>query len=100
MANNLFDNIGLHIQDLVSGFAGGTVNALFFQRSQPAAAVASVLGGALTANYMAVAAAHLTGTDEGVAGFIVGVTAMAICQGLFSVVQSWIARFKANKADV
>ena len=78
MTNDFFTFLGIKIPDLVSGFGGGVVNALFFQRAKPIDALASVIGGAITANYLAPVAAHLSGTDEGVAGFIVGVTAMAI----------------------
>ena len=101
MPGDFFSALGIKIPDLVSGFGGGVVNALFFQRAKPLDALASVIGGAITANYLAPVAAHLSGTDEGVAGFIVGVTAMAICQGLFAVVNGWMNRLKANKeADV
>lgn len=95
---------GIRVPDVVSGLGGGVVNALFFQRAQPMDAVASVIGGAITANYMAGLLAsgigHIIGTepDRGVAGFIVGVTAMAICQGLLVSVRGWIKRFQFGKS--
>jgi hypothetical protein len=89
---DIFAWLGIRIPDLVAGFMGGVVNALFFSKGRPIDVVASLVGGALTANYLTTPVAHIGGLDEGVAGFIVGVTAMAICQSLFSVANSWTAR--------
>lgn len=75
------------------------VNALFFQRTNPGAAIASVLGGAITANYLAQTASHVASIDTGVAGFVVGMTAMAICQGLLNIVQTWLKRFTTKASD-
>lgn len=101
MANpDLLTSLGIRVPDLVSGFGGGVVNALFFQRGKPVDVIASMLGGAITANYLASTVSHIIGTDIGVSGFVVGVTAMAICQGLLSVVPGWFKRFQSgNKPD-
>lgn len=98
--NELFSAVGIKIPDLVSGFGGGIVNALFFQRTKPMDAIASTIGGAITANYLAgifvSGIEHLIGqsVDRGVAGFIVGITAMAICQGILASMRGWINRFQ------
>lgn len=97
-SGDLLAAIGIKIPDLVAGFAGGVVNALFFQRGKPLDVVASLIGGAVTANYMTSAVSKITGTDTGVAGFIVGVTAMAICQGLFAAVQSRMKKVETPDA--
>lgn len=81
-----WQGLGISLPLLVAGFAGGMVNALFFKRTDPSAFVASLVGGALTANYLGPLAATAIGryieTGAGAPAFIVGVTAMAICQGL------------------
>lgn len=97
MAPDFLATIGIRIPDLVAGFAGGVVNALFFQRGRPLDAVASLIGGAITANYMTASVSHIAGIDMGVSGFVVGVTAMRICQGLFNIVQNRMG--KIGKSD-
>jgi hypothetical protein len=94
---DLFVSIGIKTQDLVAGLAGGIVNAFVFQRSNPLAIVGSVVVGALTASYLTEPAGHITGTTGGATAFIVGLGAMAICQGILS----WIAKWKPKGgADV
>lgn len=94
------ESVGVRLSDLVAGFGGGVVNALFFQRTSPGGALASVIGGAITANFLTGLAVDIVGQhlQPGVAGFIVGMTAMAICQGLFVVVNNWIKRL-TGKVD-
>lgn len=98
--SDFLTQIGIRVPDLVSGFGGGVVNALFFQRGKPVDVVASVVGGAITANYLAETVSKIAGTELGVSGFIVGVTAMAICQGILSVVKAWMSKFQAEQGDV
>lgn len=86
---DLLAQLGIKVPDIVSGIAGGMVNALVFQRSSPWAAVASVLVGGLTSNYLAEPAASKLGLSVGPAGFIIGLTAMVICQGVMAGVQRW-----------
>lgn len=89
---DLFAWLGIRVPDLLAGFMGGVVNALFFVKGRPIDVVASLVGGAITANYLTSAVAHVAGLDQGVAGFVVGVTAMAICQSFFSVASAWTSR--------
>lgn len=81
--------IGIRAQDLIAGMAGGIVNAFVFQRSNPVAIIGSVVVGALTAAYLTEPATKLTGTTGGATGFIVGMGAMAICQGIMSQIAKW-----------
>lgn len=94
----IFAWLGIKLPDLVAGFMGGVVNALFFVKGRPIDVISSLVGGALTANYMTASVSHTLGLDVGVAGFVVGVTAMAICQSMFSVASSWTTRMTTTKA--
>lgn len=84
------EDLGLNAKLLVAGFAGGVVHALVFKQAEPAAVVGSVITGTLTANFLAPVVSHYTGgwIDGGGCAFIVGLTAMVICQGLVSIVTS------------
>lgn len=82
---------GIKIPDLVSGIAGGMVNAMLFQRTTPGAAVASVVAGGLTSMYLAEPMAKQFGLTVGPSGFIIGLTAMVVCQGLMAGAQKWAA---------
>lgn len=81
--------LGIKMPDMVAGFAGGIVNTFVFKRSNPAAIIGSMIVGALTANYLSESAAHYTGTSGGAAAFIVGLSGMAICQGIVEGVKKW-----------
>ena len=82
-------SIGIKLQDLVAGLAGGIVNAFVFQRSNPVAIVGSVIVGALTASYLTEPAGRITGTSGGATAFIVGLGAMAICQAILGAIAKW-----------
>jgi hypothetical protein len=97
--SDFLTSIGIKIPDLAAGFGGGVVNALFFKRGKPMDVVASVVGGAITANFLAQSVGRLCGTDVGVSGFIVGVTAMAICQGLLGAVKSKMQKLAEKPPD-
>lgn len=86
---DLFVSIGIKMQDLIAGLAGGVVNAFVFQRSNPVAIVGSVIVGALTAAYLTEPAGRITGTSGGATAFIVGLGAMAICQGIMGQIAKW-----------
>jgi uncharacterized membrane protein YeaQ/YmgE (transglycosylase-associated protein family) len=86
-----FTKLGIEVADLIAGLCGGMVNALVFQKSSPWGALASVVVGALTAAYLAASMATQFNVRQGPAGFIVGLTAMAICQGLMNAAQKWAA---------
>jgi predicted MFS family arabinose efflux permease len=83
------EDLGLNALRLTAGFAGGVVHALIFKQKEAGAVVGSILTGTLTANYLGDAAAHYIGTWIGAGGsaFVVGVTAMAICQQMITVVR-------------
>lgn len=81
--------LGIKMPDMVAGFAGGIVNTFVFKRSNPISIIGSMIVGALTANYLSEAAAHYTGTSGGAASFIVGLTGMAVCQGIVDSVKKW-----------
>lgn len=81
--------LGIRIQALVAGFAGGVVNAFVFKRSQPIAIVGSIVVGGFTANYLSESFVNYFGTSPGAAAFGVGVCGMAICQGLVNAATSW-----------
>lgn len=98
MIDPLID-LGVKTQDLVAGLAGGIVNAFVFQRGSPVAIVGSVVVGALTAAYLTDPAAKLTGTTGGATAFIVGLAAMAICQGILSRVAKWNAASSKGGSD-
>lgn len=74
--------LGLNIQSVIAGFAGGVVHAFVFKQTGPWAVVGSVVVGALTANYLGEPASRQFGINIGASGFIVGLCAMAICQAL------------------
>ena len=89
MANDLLIELGIKTQDVVAGLAGGIVNAFVFQRSSPMAIVGSVVVGALTAAYLSETAGRWFGTSGGATAFLVGLTAMAICQAIVAAVARW-----------
>jgi FtsH-binding integral membrane protein len=81
--------IGVKPGDFVAGLAGGIVNALVFRRSSPVAVISSMIVGALTASYLSDTFSHYAGTSGGASAFIVGLAAMAICQGIVEAVTKW-----------
>lgn len=99
MADYLIE-FGVKTQDLVAGLAGGVVNAFVFQRSTPMAIIGSVIVGALTAAYLTDPAAKLTGTTGGATAFIVGLGAMAICQGILARLSKWRDQNPKGGSDV
>jgi uncharacterized membrane protein YeaQ/YmgE (transglycosylase-associated protein family) len=88
----LLVRIGVKLPDLIAGLAGGITNALIFKRSDPFAAVASVIVGALAANYLSDPAMNVLGIytpGRGASSFIVGLAGMALCQAIVAAVQAW-----------
>jgi hypothetical protein len=85
------------LSHLIAGIAGGTVRA-FLVGTNPIAAIASVVSGALTAAYMTTPIATVYAKfwkvsldpnfEHGVA-FCVGLTAMLLCEGVVKYVQGW-----------
>ena len=89
--------IGIKSSHLVAGVAGGIVRA-FLAGNDFGTAIASVVVGSLTAGYLTSPAYNaVTGyfpstTDsstEHAVGFLVGLTAMLICEGVLRYVRSW-----------
>ena len=88
---------GVKLSHIVAGLAGGTVRA-FLSGSGVMAAIASVIVGAITAAYMTTPvsqiALKITGlppansTEHSVA-FVVGLTAMLICEGTIRYVRAY-----------
>lgn len=54
------------------------------KNTKPFEAVGCVMVGGLTANYMSGYVAAVTPLQQGSAGFVTGLCAMAICQGLIA----------------
>ena len=82
---------GLNIKDLIAGFLGGLSAAVVMRQSNPWQIMGSIIVGAITANYLGGYVDSWTG--EGItreAGdFVVGLSAMALCQKLLDSVQHW-----------
>ena len=85
----LLATLGIKLPDLFAGFAGGIVNAFVFKRSDPWAVAGSMVVGAFTANYLGEPASHMLGLGSGAAAFIVGISGMAVCQGIIAAAQNW-----------
>jgi hypothetical protein len=94
---DVLSSVGIKVPDLAAGFGGGAINALWFQRGKPLDVVSSVVGGAITANFLTGTVSHVSGLEPGAAGFLVGLTAMVICQGLFVKVRGW---FGGPESDI
>lgn len=76
------EELGLNAQRLIAGFAGGVVHAFAFKQADPWAVVGSVVAGTFTANFLGPAAFHYIGpwVGDGGSAFVVGLSAMAVCQ--------------------
>lgn len=99
--DELMAYVGVKIPDLVAGAGGGVVKALVFQRDHPLETIISGIVGGLTANYLgetAFSKAQNWNLDigRGAACFVVGLTAMVICQTLMDLAKRW--RKSANDA--
>ena len=82
MSNDFLSMLGIHLQDLVAGFAGGVDNAFVFKKSKPWAIIGSIVVGAFAANYLGSVVGKVLGTSAGTSAFIIGLAGMAICQGI------------------
>ena len=89
MADDPLVSLGIVLNDLVAGFAGGVVNAFVFRRSEPFAIIGSIVAGGFTANYLSETAMRYVGTSRGASAFLVGLCGMAICQGLVEAARRW-----------
>jgi len=89
MSNDFLSMLGIHLQDLVAGFAGGVANAFVFKKSKPWAIIGSIVVGGFAANYLGSPIGTILGTSTGTSAFIVGLAGMAICQGIVESAGSW-----------
>ena len=95
------EDFGLNAKNLIAGFSGGVVHALVFRQTEPFGIVASVLTGTLTANFLSPVMSRYVGSwlGEGGCAFLVGLTAMALCQGMVAVINARIKAASSNKVD-
>lgn len=98
MSNDFLTSIGIHLQDLIAGFAGGVANSFVFKKSKPWAIIGSIVVGGITANYLGVTVSKIIGTSSGTSAFIVGLAGMGICQGIVESASSW-SIFRKLKND-
>ena len=98
--------VGIKLTHLLAGVAGGTVRA-FLAGEGFLAAFSSVIVGSLTAGYLTgpVYAAAQNYIDlpadpstEHAIGFLVGLTAMLICEGVLRAVHAWAKKPHFPKA--
>ncbi len=90
--DTFFQWIGVKPQDLIAGFAGGVGNIIVFQRVGWWSAVGSILLGTLAAGWLldlVMLTFNLSEKYRGPFGFIVGLCAMVICQGIVASVAKW-----------
>ena len=86
--------LGIDIKLLVAGFCGGVVHTFVFKQTDPYTAIGSIIAGVFTSNYVGLAAAKLLSMSEPFAGFAVGLSAMAVCQGIVEAAKKFkYARF-------
>ena len=94
------NDVGIHVPDLFAGLAGGVVRTLLDSRFKPVYTVISAVTGGITANYLAdpftagfnkLFSAWFGGAtlNENVSGFLVGLTAMTLCQVLIAKIRKW-----------
>jgi hypothetical protein len=81
--------LGIGLQLIIAGFAGGVLNALIMGNSRPFAVVTSIVAGTLTANYLAGTLAAFMNVSENAAAFLCGLTAMVLCQGILAAAKHW-----------
>jgi hypothetical protein len=79
-----FAATGIHLQDVIAGFAGGVARALMPPFLGAWTALSSILLGTVTAAYLTEPVAGLLGDkiSRGAVGFMVGVGAMVLVQGV------------------
>lgn len=86
--------LGFKLQEMIAGFIGGAVSSVVMGKtSQWYEIVGSVFVGMFSANYLGEILASKTGMNNGSAGFIVGLCALIICQGIISSAKKWSSQF-------
>lgn len=91
MLSNVLTSLGINVQFLFAGLAGGVVIAgPTFRKSGPLQSAFSVVAAGLTAAYLTEPAGHVIGlTTLLPAAFIVGICASPICQAIVVAAQRW-----------
>ena len=82
---------GLHLIDLIAGFLGGLTAAVVMRQSNPWNIIGSIIVGAITANYLGAYVDTWTGAGitREAGDFVIGLTAMVVCQKILDSVQKW-----------
>lgn len=88
--------IGVRLDYITGGLAGGFVSAMMMRNVTPGQAIISATVGAFTANWLTDTVAQFSGTfiKPGGICFVVGLTAMVICQFFIEKMSGWIAARK------
>src|SRR3990167_6002713 len=84
--------LGIKLPDLIAGFGGGGRTPPNQGPNKPLGGRTLVIVGSLTANYLGGPAAQFIGLGSGAATFIVGLTGMAVCQGIMEAGRKWRAK--------
>lgn len=88
-------SLGLNEGTATAGLLGGTVRGLIIQGGWVNGIISAIVG-CITANYMAPGIALSTTFNpwtwsEGTIGFVVGMTAMLLCEGIIKYAREWAA---------
>ena len=83
--------MGIRLADMIAGFWGGVVYVFVTRNTKPTEAVGCVIVGAATANYLSEYVSSLSGgaIKPGASGFVTGLIAMALCQGIIAGARRW-----------
>lgn len=86
--SNFFDDLGIHVADIVAGAVGGIARILMPPFMGAWSSLATVLLGTCTAAYFTEPAMSLIGEkiSRGAVGFVIGLGAMVVCQGILGAV--------------
>ena len=89
MSDDFLASLGIHLKDLVAGFAGGAVRSFLFKKSKTWAIIGSVVAGGLSANYLASIVSNFLGTPLLPSAFIVGLAGMELCRRIVESAAAW-----------
>lgn len=87
----ILTDLGINLKIAIAGFWGGVCNAFVLRTANPKELAGSIIVGLFTANYLGQVAVKYIGDWVGElgSGFIVGLSAMAICQGILAASKLW-----------
>ena len=96
MSDDFFSMIGIHLKDLIGGFAGGLAYAFRLKKADAWSILGSIVVGGLTANYLTATVAKFLGTSTEFTAFVVGLAGMAICRRIIESAGSFdiLGKFK------